>query len=202
MDSLRDKGLYHMLILSFFFFLLVGFLYPASPAEDRAKEFTAKTSLKKVDFTSTDFPNHISQGYGRTQFAAVFGGLRDGRHNGIDIAAAYGAEILSESRGKVVYIGDQDKYCYRRGYGKFVMVQNENDSHTLLYAHLSKIKIAVGDKLKKGDVLGLIGTTGLATGPHLHFSVFKTEDLKIKDDETCGPKPDGDIVNPIKYLAK
>lgn len=192
--------MYPMLFFSIMLFILVGFLYRTSPPSYSPAEYSAKNSLKEISFASEGIKNYITQGYGYTHFAAVHGGIRDNRHNGIDIAAAYGAKIYSESDGEVYYVGNQDKYCPHKGYGKFVMVKNKDNGYTVLYAHLSKINVALGDKIKKGDVLGSVGTTGLTTGSHLHLSVFKTNSLKIANDKSCGPKPTGTDINPTKYL--
>lgn len=200
MDSLPENTLGKALFLSLMLFLLVGFLVPPKDSLPRETRKTSAGSLTKINLSSKNTRNYITQGYGYTHFAAVFNGLANNRHNGIDIAGAYGAEIHSESDGLIVYSGNQDKYCYGKAYGKFVMVRNKKGDYTLLYAHLSKINVRSGDNAKKGDVLGLVGDSGLATGPHLHFSVFKTDEYEMIDDESCGPKPEGKTVNPLDYL--
>ena len=56
------------------------------------------------------------------------------------------------------------------GYGNHIIVDHENGYHTL-YAHLSQINVAVGQKVGRGATIGLIGSTGRSTGPHLHFEI-------------------------------
>lgn len=85
-------------------------------------------------------------------------------HGGIDLAAEAGTEVRSSAPGVVVFAGVEG------GYGNLVIVEHEHGYHTY-YGHLSKIKVKKGDKLKTGDVLGLVGSTGRSTGPHLHFEV-------------------------------
>ena len=186
------------------FFIVFGFIFPPSPSK-KASSFSSvsssKKSLKEIDFSSGEIESHITQSYGYTGFAAAHRGLKENRHNGIDIAASYGALIRSQSDGEVFYVGDQDKYCPNKAYGKFVVVKNKSGGAALLYSHLSKIKVEVGEEIKKGDSLGLVGETGLATGPHLHFSVFKNNSIKIVNDESCGPKPEGIDTDPTKYLG-
>lgn len=141
---------------------------------------------------------YVSQGYGRTPFAGA--NYPNGWHNGIDIVAPLGASILSASDGKVVATGNQDDFCYRRGFGKFVIVRNENNGEVLLYAHLGYIKAKEGSSVKKNDVLGFVGETGFETAPHLHFSVFDGKNFEIKDRNGCGPGPEGNDVSPFEYL--
>jgi murein DD-endopeptidase MepM/ murein hydrolase activator NlpD len=86
-------------------------------------------------------------------------------HNGIDIGAAYGTDIYA-SDGGVVMISE-----YSASYGNYVMINHGSDRYTL-YAHMSKRLVSVDDKVKQGDVIGLVGSTGYSTGPHIHFEVY------------------------------
>ena len=66
---------------------------------------------------------------------------------------------------------------YTSGYGLFVIVQSETQNDTYIqtrYAHLDQINVEVGDKIEQGDALGIIGSTGNSSGPHLHFEVLET----------------------------
>jgi murein DD-endopeptidase MepM/ murein hydrolase activator NlpD len=85
-------------------------------------------------------------------------------HPGIDIAAPYGTSIFAAHRGTVVYAG------WESGYGNFVMIQHENGVVTA-YGHQAKILVSVGQKVETGQIIGLEGSTGRSTGPHLHFEV-------------------------------
>ena len=85
-------------------------------------------------------------------------------HSGIDLAAPRGTPIKSSEGGVVIYSG------WYGGYGKVVIVDHGKGFSTL-YAHLDKIAVSVGEKLRQGDVVGYEGATGYATGPHLHFEV-------------------------------
>lgn len=86
-------------------------------------------------------------------------------HSGVDIGAAGGANILSANAG-VVIVSD-----YHSVYGNYVMVDHGGGIVTL-YAHMSKRSVSVGQAVGKGEVLGLVGTTGWSTGNHLHFEVI------------------------------
>lgn len=85
-------------------------------------------------------------------------------HKGTDYAAAHGTPIKATGDGKVVHARNKG------GYGKTVIIQHGNDI-TTLYAHLSKYARGIneGTRVKQGQVIGYIGSTGLASGPHLHY---------------------------------
>lgn len=88
-----------------------------------------------------------------------------GFHTGLDFAGAQGAPILAVADGVVSFAG------VNGGYGNTVIIDHENGYKTM-YAHCSKITIDQGTKVSTGTVIGAIGRTGSATGPHLHFEVF------------------------------
>lgn len=86
-------------------------------------------------------------------------------HKGIDIAARRGTPVKAASDGTV-----QKARFYRNGYGNLVVIQHSNSMATY-YGHLDKIKVTPGTVVSRGDVIGTVGSTGMATGPHLHFEV-------------------------------
>ena len=121
----------------------------------------------------------MSQYFGNTPFSTanpqVYNG---GGHNAIDIAAPIGTAVTAALSGTVLDTGNTDlvKGCY--SFGKWVMIQHGNGINTL-YSHLSSIDVARGQTVATGQILGLSGMTGYATGPHLHFGVYATEGTKI-----------------------
>lgn len=158
-------------------------------------------ALKEIDlgsFSETIEKKYLSQGYGATIFAAIH--YVKPWHNGIDIIANAGTPIRSPVTGTVILTGNQDNFCYRRGYGKFVAVEDIDRNRILLYAHLSKTNAKTGDEIDRGDIIGLSGQSGFATAPHLHFSVFKENTFTINKKKSCGPNPEGKDLNPINYL--
>ncbi|MDT8899288.1 peptidoglycan DD-metalloendopeptidase family protein [Thermanaerothrix sp. 4228-RoL] len=86
-------------------------------------------------------------------------------HMAIDIAAGIGDPIYAADSGVVVYAG-----WISGGYGNMVMIDHGNGYQTL-YAHLSAIRVSCGASVRQGQVIGLAGSTGRSTGPHLHFEV-------------------------------
>ncbi len=85
-------------------------------------------------------------------------------HMGIDIAAPYGSRVLAPATGRVVEVAEQ------QGYGLMVVLDHGHGLETV-YAHLSKAIAVVGDTVTRGDPIGLVGSSGLSTGPHLHYEV-------------------------------
>ncbi|MFA4873969.1 MAG: peptidoglycan DD-metalloendopeptidase family protein [bacterium] len=92
-------------------------------------------------------------------------GYRDGRkHDGIDIGAKTGTSIHAAGAGKVVYAGSM------RGYGNLILIRHQDDLFTA-YSHNSENKVHKGQLVKQGQLIGEVGSTGRATGPHLHFEI-------------------------------
>ncbi len=87
-------------------------------------------------------------------------------HTGVDINARYGTSIVAANKGTVILSG------YSGGYGYRIVVDHGGGISTL-YAHCSRLFVRVGDGVKSGQTIGKIGSTGLSTGPHLHFEVRK-----------------------------
>jgi len=85
-------------------------------------------------------------------------------HTGLDIAAGYGSPIRTALGGRVAFVG------WKGGYGKTVVVEHPNGYETL-YGHCSTILVNRGDTVKRGDTIARIGSTGISTGPHVHFEV-------------------------------
>jgi murein DD-endopeptidase MepM/ murein hydrolase activator NlpD len=100
-------------------------------------------------------------------------------HTGIDIGAPSGRPVFAVDEGVVLYSGRYGNY------GNVVILDHGNNT-TTLYAHLSKYLVKNNVKVGKGQVIGLVGSTGLSTGPHLHFEVRKS----------------GKVQDPLQYLPK
>ncbi|MBI3046644.1 MAG: peptidoglycan DD-metalloendopeptidase family protein [Candidatus Harrisonbacteria bacterium] len=142
-------------------------------------------------------------GTGRlTQKWGIPSPLYGGRaHNGIDIGAPIGTPIFAAGKGRVAEVWNQDRYCYKGAYGKFIIIEHENNL-TTLYAHLSLQSVKKGDYVNQGDLIGYVGQTGYATGPHLHFTVYASQTFILKSSKVnCGPiMPFGGDLDPLQYL--
>jgi murein DD-endopeptidase MepM/ murein hydrolase activator NlpD len=86
-------------------------------------------------------------------------------HKGVDLEADYGAPIHAAADGVIASAG------WEGGFGNKVDLNHENGYHTW-YAHLSRFAVTPGERVRKGDVIGYVGATGDATGPHLHYQVM------------------------------
>lgn len=105
--------------------------------------------------------NMMSSGYGYRRDPFTGGGAM---HSGIDFKGPHGQPILSAARGTITHAG------WKSGYGKTVEITHGNGLMTR-YAHLSKIQVTTGQKVKQGLQVGAMGSTGRSTGTHLHFEV-------------------------------
>ena len=116
---------------------------------------------------------HMASGYG-WRIDPVYRTRRF--HAGMDFAAATGTDIYATGNGTVITTG------WKQGYGNCIEI-NHGFGYLTLYGHLSAVKCRVGQKVKRGEVIGLVGSTGKSTGPHLHYEVHKN----------------GKVVNPLNF---
>lgn len=110
-------------------------------------------------------------------------------HNGIDIAADKGTEVLASKGGVVV------TSSFEGTYGNYVVLSH-GDGRNTLYAHLSQRNVSQGDTVDQGQVIGLVGSTGKATGAHLHFEVWedgsRVDPLGVLDVESVYVRANGE----------
>src|SRR5207245_1044862 len=85
-------------------------------------------------------------------------------HTGVDIGAGYGSPIYAAASGEVIFAG------YMRGYGNTVIIDHGGGVSTL-YGHCSALLVHEGQGVSKGENIARVGSTGMATGPHLHWEV-------------------------------
>ena len=132
-------------------------------AEGHSQYYTPDGSSMRKAFTRTPVPiSRISSGFNPNRKHPV---LKTNRpHRGVDYAAATGTPILATGDGKVSFIGNKG------GYGRTVILSH-GGRYTTLFAHMSRYKsgIKVGHRVRQGETIGFIGSSGLATGPHLHY---------------------------------
>jgi murein DD-endopeptidase MepM/ murein hydrolase activator NlpD len=100
-------------------------------------------------------------------------------HSGVDFAGAEGSNVVTVAAGVVVFAGP------RSGYGNMVEV-NHGGNFSTRYGHHKELLVNVGDIVKKGQVVGLMGSSGRSTGPHVHFEVYKN----------------GRVVDPSAYIHR
>ncbi|MCZ6475250.1 MAG: M23 family metallopeptidase [Gammaproteobacteria bacterium] len=117
-------------------------------------------------YISSGFGNRTDPFTGRAAF-----------HKGIDFAGREGADVIAVASGVVIWSGD------RYGYGQMVEV-NHGNGYVTRYAHNSENLVVIGDTVKRGEIIGTMGSTGRATGPNLHFEVLRN----------------GRVVDPLTYI--
>lgn len=100
-------------------------------------------------------------------------------HSGIDLIAPIGTPVLATAAGIVLEAGENGKHGIR------ILLQHDDEFRTM-YSHLSKVEVKVGDKIKIGEVIGLVGNTGVSTAPHLHYEVIK-DGKKVDPEEYFNP---------------
>ena len=98
-------------------------------------------------------------------------------HNGVDIKAPFNSLVAAAADGTVTLAG------WNGGFGKCVVIDHANGLRTL-YGHLNTVMVKLGQKVKRNQYIGRVGSTGRTTGPHLHFTIWK----------------DGKLQDPLKYL--
>ncbi len=130
-------------------------------AVETVNEVIAVGSISGVSVGSFQWPlqGTISSPYG---YRDIFGSTSF--HSGIDISASYGTEFRAADGGVVTFCD------YQGTYGNLIIVDH-GDGLVTYYAHCSDVLVCVGDKVHQGQVIGMVGTTGRATGPHLHFEI-------------------------------
>ena len=118
---------------------------------------------------------HFSSDFGM-RIHPVLGGAR--MHKGIDLSSPIGTPVFATADGVV---GRADWFS---SYGLYIQIEHGGDLETR-YGHLSRLNVAEGQQVRKGDLIGYVGTTGRSTGPHLHYEV----------------RVEGVAVNPVPYLS-
>ncbi|NLR69345.1 M23 family metallopeptidase [Novosphingobium sp. ERN07] len=139
-----------------------------------AKPVTAKRTGVSIPSLVPVAMTRLSSGYGMRNHP-VLGGRR--AHKGIDLSAPTGTPIRATADGTV------EMADWFGGYGLYVQLDHGAAMETR-YGHMSRIAVAAGQQVRKGDIIGYVGSTGRSTGPHLHYEV----------------RVSGEAVNPLPYM--
>ncbi len=122
--------------------------------------------------------NYISSGYGRRTSPTAGASTN---HKALDIAVGYNTTVYAPADGYVVIASRQS------GYGNFIMIKHSNNLYTC-YGHLNSYKVSAGQTVKRGQAIALSGSTGVSTGPHLHWEVRTSSSYSSR-------------VNPLNYIS-
>lgn len=146
--------------------------------ERHLRELTGVVGDKKAQWAATPsiwpVQGWVSSGFGRR--VSPFTGM-DTMHGGVDISAPMHTPVIAPAAGTVVTAGSE------KSLGNVIVVSHGYGYKTI-YGHLAKLIVRTGQTVKRGDVLGEVGSTGLSTGPHLHYEI----------------EVNGNAVDPIKYV--
>lgn len=137
-------------------------------------QLEAKRSVLASTPTIWPVKGWLTAGFGYRR--SPFTGLRQ-MHEGVDISNSVGTPVIAPADGMVSYAGPLG------GFGNVVSIDHGHNISTF-YAHLQQHKVSQGQRIKRGDLIALVGTTGRATGPHLHYEI----------------QVNGSPVNPSKYV--
>lgn len=148
-------------------------------------------SMRKAFLRSPIEFSRVSSGFSRSRFHPVLNKWR--AHKGVDYAAPIGTKVRSTADGVVTFVGRQG------GYGNVVMVKHQGHYQTV-YGHLSRFASGLyrGQRVGQGEVIGYVGKTGLASGPHLHYE-FKVSG--IQRDPLKITLPDGKPISEAQRTA-
>lgn len=149
-----------------------AFLYADASGESAYYDAEGNSLIRPFLKAPLSF-TRITSGYTTSRFHPVTQSYA--AHRAIDYGAPIGTPIMSVGDGTVVHA------AYTGGYGNFIKIRH-NGTYQTHYAHLSEYAVSVGDKVKQGDVIGYVGSTGWSTGPHLHYEV----------------QVNGELVNPLE----
>lgn len=141
-----------ILILCTFFFLFQNEPPSMNPVDMTAEKISSTFGMRTHPFTK-----------------------KKKQHKGIDIKGEIGDAVYATSSGKIIEAGFNDKFGYH------IEIQHDK-IYSTRYHHLSKVNVTIGEKVTKGKVIGEIGSTGLSTGPHLHYEV-------LENGKAIDPKP-------------
>lgn len=131
---------------------------PVIPIFSLAKGEIAVLLASRLPFARSS----LSSGFGSRQHP-ILGRWR--QHNGLDFAVPQGSTVSAPAPGEVVRAG------WAGNYGNMVAIRHADGFETR-YAHLSSIAVSVGEEVEADEIIGQVGTTGLSTGPHLHYEVL------------------------------
>lgn len=169
-----------------FIFLLIGIALTFSKGNELLKNNDAQLNDTSISIPGNEKPElfpikkgeytEIPRYYGEKNIHPV--SKEEIVHYGIDFKAKFGTDVMATAGGKVIKAGWDNK-----GYGNLIVIDH-GDDYQSLYAHLNDVNVKIGDIVLKSQVIGHVGTSGMSTGPHLHF------EISLK----------GDRVNPMTLL--
>ncbi|MEN7546950.1 M23/M56 family metallopeptidase [Rapidithrix thailandica] len=166
---------------------VLGFLLMAFSYQNTANSVALPFMETEVLFEGRNIPsilpikegecNKMTSGFGMRKHPIT---KKQKMHKGMDFSAEVGVKVMATADGVVAKVDTTHK-----GYGQHIIVKH-GEQYSTVYAQLSSIEVKEGQQVRRGEVIGLVGSSGMSTGPHLHYEVLKN----------------GIHVNPADYLGK
>ena len=120
---------------------------------------------------------YVTQFFGKTEDGKRL--YANGTHNGVDFRARTPLPVFAMADGVVAGTGDTDVQCPKVSFGRFILIKYD-DGLASTFGHLSLIKVSTGQRVSRGEIVGYTGSTGYATGPHLHVSVYARDAVNLQ----------------------
>lgn len=180
--SSKHKGLRYLILVPIIALFSISFAQVSEKVAEKVVVESTKYIKVEKDEAPSIYPINKEE---LTRIASGFGyrihpvSKEKKLHSGIDFAAPKGTAIVSTADGVVLKAEEKENF------GKFVLIAHGKSIQTF-YSHMSEIKVEVGDKVTKGSIIGLVGSTGMSLGDHLHYEV----------------RVDGKPVDPNSFLSK
>ena len=155
-----------LLLLSALTTLIISsiFYFNSLDIDNEKFEKYKKEKIKESN-SAIDFINPV-----KNENSIISQGIKPG-HNGIDIVSILGDNVYASAMGQVLYSG------FDTIYGNIVILSHQNNFYTF-YGHLDTILVSAHNFVKSGEVIGLVGESGMTDGPHLHFEIWGQDGLK------------------------
>lgn len=146
--------------------------------EDKLKFTLDPSKLPSQGVLSWPLTNiYVTQFFGKTEDGKRL--YANGTHNGVDFRARTPLPVFAMADGVVAGTGDTDVQCPKVSFGRFILIKYD-DGLASTFGHLSLIKVSTGQRVSRGQIVGYTGSTGYATGPHLHVSVYARDAVNLQ----------------------
>lgn len=162
-------------VIGFVFMSFSGFV--SEPSFISTMKLDFGKDIPSIHPLKTDEPVKITSGYGMRMHPIK---KVEKMHYAVDFKATVGTPIVATANGVVI-----KKEYSPKGYGRFIIIKH-SETYSTLYSQMSEFKVDLGDEVVQGQIIGLVGSSGVSTGPHLHYEI----------------KKDGKRVNPADYIPE
>ncbi len=169
-----------------------GSTTPNTPSTPSTTPSTTSTTSQTAKVTGGILPSKTTiTSYAGPRKHPITGRIK--HHNGVDVSAGAGTPVSSVQNAEVLWGGFKDD-----GYGYSVVLKHDDGAETR-YGHFQSVNVKKGDKIKAGQLLGLEGSTGMSTGPHVHFEHYPNGGAMTYSKDYANPKPSAIMDNYFRF---